>query len=243
MSYGYENRNEDGNEDDGSWFGVLLAGAVVGAMVMGLVWVGAWWLSSDDPEPKAEVVYRQPPEEEPPLEFTGASSVTSLEDRCHTVRDAQTAALRAAADSLDQWEIHIGAMNKLVVGAITLKQAWQFWNDTRSGAHKRLHDYAVAQRHHQQRIYRCPAPSAAERKATPALGPCHRAVAARARTLHRARIALGTWKQHVHHMDMLRSGEMTPEQANQLWLQSWREGDRELRAYREAARASRGMTC
>jgi hypothetical protein len=36
---------------------------------------------------------------------------------------AQIRPLRTAEASLAQWEIHIGAMNKLVTGAITLEQA------------------------------------------------------------------------------------------------------------------------
>ena len=68
-------------------------------------------------------------------------------------------------------------------------------------------------------------------------------MAARDRTLHRATVALRTWETHVHHMEMLRDGEMTPQQATELWLQSWRAGDREVQAYREAARAGRGLTC
>jgi hypothetical protein len=44
-------------------------------------------------------------------------------------------------------------------------------------------------------------------------------------------------------MDMLRQGKMTPQQATELWLQSWRQGMREVKAYRAAARAAKEVTC
>jgi hypothetical protein len=44
-------------------------------------------------------------------------------------------------------------------------------------------------------------------------------------------------------MDMLRAGEMSPEQATRLWLRSWHQGDRELEAYSRAARATHGQAC
>lgn len=247
MSYGYEHENEhqDDDEDEGSWTGVLLVGAAVGAMVVGLVWVGTWWLSPSDPEPepRQDAVPARQVVDDPVPDPTEASETTSPLDRCLTVHDAQQAPLRAATGSLTQWEVHIGAMNKLVVGAITLQQARQFWNDTREGAHAKLHEFATARRHYDQRIYRCPAPRPAAAEANPALGTCHRAVAADGRTIRLATIALGTWERHVHHMDMLRRGEMTAQQAGRLWLQNWREGDREVQAYRAAARTGRGLTC
>jgi hypothetical protein len=58
-----------------------------------------------------------------------------------------------------------------------------------------------------------------------------------------AAVTLGTWQIHVHHMDMLRAGEMTPEEATRLWLASWRQGDRELKAYSRATQATRGQRC
>ena len=61
------------------------------------------------------------------------------------------------------------------------------------------------------------------------LDTCHHAVTARGRALRLATIALVRWEEHVHHMDMLRAGEMTPEQATELWLQNWQAGDREIR--------------
>ncbi len=241
MSYGYENENQI--EDEGSWTGVLLVGAAVGAMVVGLVWVGTWWLSPPDPEPRQEVVASRQVVDEPVVDTSEVSETPSHLDRCQAVYDAERAPLEAAVGSLAQWEVHIGAMNKLVVGAITLKQARQFWKDTREGAHAKLHDFATARRHYDQRIFRCPAPRRAVEEANPALGTCHRAVAAHGRTIRLATVALGRWERHVHHMDMLRSGEMTAQQASRLWLRNWRDGDREVRAYRAAARAGKGLAC
>ena len=42
-------------------------------------------------------------------------------------------------------------------------------------------------------------------------------------------------------MDMLRLGEITPEEATQAWLTMWQQGDRDLDAYRAAARLARSL--
>ena len=163
--------------------------------------------------------------------------------RCREVFEAQSAPLRAAAASLDQWEVHIGAMNKLVTGAITLNQATQFWNQTRVGASTKLQSFAAARERFQQRSARCPAPSNSGTAIPPERRACYRAVAARNQTLRLAIVSLETWQQHVHHMEMLRRGEMTAQDATRLWLQSWRTGNDQVRAYRAAARAANGKTC
>jgi hypothetical protein len=167
---------------------------------------------------------------------------TSYLGRCQEVYEAQSDPLRTADVSLAQWEVHVGAMNKLVVGAITLQQAKQFWNQTRVGASQRLEEFATAAARFDQRTARCPDPAGSP-DVSPQLTRCHQAVAARNRTLSLATVALATWKMHVHHMNMLRSGEMTPEEATRLWLRNWKQGDREVHAYRDAARAAEGRTC
>jgi hypothetical protein len=138
--------------------------------------------------------------------------------------------------------VHIGAMNKLVVGAITPEQVRQFWAQTRVGAGAKLQRFAAAHARYDRRHAHCPDPGPAAR-AKPALTTCHRAVAARDRELDLAATTLGTWEQHLHHMEMLRDGEMTVEQAIQVWLGSWTEADREIRAYRAASRSATGLSC
>ena len=134
-------------------------------------------------------------------------------------------------------------MNKLVVGAITLKQATQFWNQTRVGASAKLKSFAAAREPFQQRSARCPTPSSSETAISPQRRACSRAVAARNQTLRLAVVSLGTWQEHVHHMEMLRRGEMTPQEATRLWLQTWQNGNDQVGAYRAAARAAKGKAC
>ena len=134
---------------------------------------------------------------------------------------------------MTQWEVHIGAMNKLVVGAISVAQAQQFWNQTRNGATRNLERFADAQRAYQQRTARCPTPN---RQASEELRECAAVVTAQRRELVRAAVALSTWRTHVHHMEMLRRGEMSAEDATRMWLASWRTGARQVDVYRGAAR-------
>ena len=234
MSYWYENENE------GNWIGILVVGAVAGALVVGMAWAATWWLTSPDPEPRQDAAPSQQSVGEPAVQSSEPEAATSALARCRSVYDTQTAPLRAAAVSLDQWEVHIGAMNKLVVGAISLPQARQFWGQTRVGAHAKLHEFATTRSDYDRRIYHCAGPGTQDK---PVLEECHRAVVSRGQTLHLATVSLATWEEHVHHMEMLRRGEMTPQEATDLWLQSWRQGVREVEAYRAAARADRGLTC
>ena len=229
----------------------VVAGALAGAMVVAFAWLGVAWLGSEDPPPDHDapgsaalpstaVPSTALPSTEGPVN-AGESTIELA--RCREVFEAQSAPLRAAAASLDQWEVHIGAMNKLVTGAITLKQATQFWNQTRVGASTKLQSFAAARERFQQRSARCPAPSNSGTAIPPERRACYRAVAARNQTLRLAIVSLETWQQHVHHMEMLRRGEMTAQDATRLWLQSWRTGNDQVRAYRAAARAANGKTC
>ena len=238
---------ENSEKDRRSAFLVgALAGGLAGAMVVAFAWLAMGGSGSEDPSPDRDTP-GSAAEESTALPSTGGpvnagEPATDLA-RCREVFDAQSAPLRAAAVSLGQWEVHIGAMNKLVVGAITLKQATQFWNQTRVGASTKLKSFAAARGPFQQRSARCPTPSSSGTAISTERRACSRAVAARNQTLRLAIVSLETWQGHVHHMEMLRRGEMTPQEATQLWLQSWQKGDDEVRAYRAAARAAEGNTC
>jgi hypothetical protein len=39
---------------------------------------------------------------------------------------------------------------------------------------------------------------------------------------------------HMKHMDMLRSGMMSPSQAEAIWIKSWHQGQQEVNQYRSA---------
>lgn len=210
---------------------LLVAGAAVGAVVVGLIWiVQASSTRGQLEEPSSESVERQPDPDEP-----------DRLARCQEVFEAQTRPLRAAEASLSQWEVHIGAMNKLVTGAITLEQAREFWDESRVSADGLLARHASALQMFGQRTARCPRTKPGT--LTAAEARCTRAVAARGKALYEASVAHATWRVHVGHMEMLRSGEMSPDEATQSWLMNWRQGVRELRAYRTAARAAEDQTC
>jgi hypothetical protein len=154
-------------------------------------------------------------------------------ERCSSSANALDPSLRAAEPAMDQWAVHVGAMNKLVAGELTLQQATAFWNQTRVGAQRqiaRFQDAVSMMRHHG---VDCPAPARLS-SASPALRACAQRVAADLRTIEAARTAIHTWDEHVHHMEMLRLGTMSPARATRLWLSLWHQGVRELEAYRDS---------
>lgn len=210
---------------------VFLTGAAVGAVVVGLIWfiqASATRGQLDEPPPESS-------------ERQADSETEGRLARCQEVFEAQTRPLRAAEKSLSQWEVHIGAMNRLVTGAITLEQAREFWEESRVSADGLLAGHASAVQAFGQRTARCP--KAKPGTLTAAEARCVRAVSARGKALYEASVAHATWRRHVGHMEMLRSGEMSPEEATQAWLMNWRQGAQELRAYRAAARAAEDQTC
>ena len=139
-----------------------------------------------------------------------------------------------AQPALDQWAVHVGAMNKLVLGEITLQQATAFWDRTRVAARHHVDDFRGSVTDLRRRGVDCPSPSLLAPGAR-ALPGCVRRVAAHVRALGAARTSIDTWEHHIHDMEMLRSGELSPEDATAMWLSMWQQGVRDLDAYDAAA--------
>ena len=70
-----------------------------------------------------------------------------------------------------------------------------------------------------------------------AVRSCARLVDADLGVLRVARTSIDTWDKHVHHMDMLRMGTLSPDDATRMWLSMWQRGVQELKAYRTATRS------
>lgn len=243
---------EDGTDGD-DWptpFGDTGRGALVAACLVGvvttLVLVLLWSVftrAGEEPRQAAEgpdptslgSISEGAAEAAPPVR----TAPTRLA-RCVQAQQALQGPLEAAGPALDQWAIHVGAMNKLVVGEITLQQATAFWNSTRLGAHRGVKDFHDAVEVLRRVGVDCPSPVLLAPGAR-ALPACAREVQAEAHALRAAQVSVATWNEHIHHMDMLRLGQMTPEEATRLWLASWQQGVRELDAYEAAAREAQGV--
>ena len=59
----------------------------------------------------------------------------------------------------------------------------------------------------------------------------------------RARSAVGTWEHHVHDMEMLRMGHLTPAQATAAWRKNWKTGENQIQAYDKAAAKAKKIHC
>jgi hypothetical protein len=133
---------------------------------------------------------------------------------------------------MDAWAVHIGAMNKLVVGAITLAQANAFWGQTRLGAMSNIRDFQVADDRARSLTVACPPATLVDNASVAA---CSRRAGQQAAALGAARDAVRTWKHHVRDMEMLRMGHMSPATATRMWLANWHKGVDQLQAYHRAA--------
>ena len=158
--------------------------------------------------------------------------------RCADAARAVQPALRRAASSMAQWQVHVTAMNQLVGGAITLQQASAFWNRTRVGALRRIERFEHAWTRLHRTGVTCPGPGALSPHASGRLRACARDVQTDRRVLRTARTAIGTWRRHVHAMNMLRMGELSATAASRMWMAMWHRGQDEIDAYRAAAHRS-----
>ena len=164
-------------------------------------------------------------------------------ERCADAARALEAPLEAARPALRQWDVHVQAMNKLVVGEITLAQATRFWDQTRVGAQRNVAGFRTAWSELERTGVDCPA-AGLMGPAPDAVRSCSRLVQAEMGVLRTARTSIDTWDVHVQHMDMLRMGTMSPEEATEMWLTMWRRGVRDLGAYRTATQdPALGLAC
>ena len=218
--------------------GFFVGGVAVGVLLL-IVWliVSPDFLSSDgadEPRLGRGLPSRTPSAEQP-------SSPDQMQ-RCIDAATAMKAPLRRAASSVAQWQIHVGAMNKLVSGAITLRQATAFWSRTRVDALQRVAQFERAWTRLQRQGVNCPAPEGLPSQSVKKLRSCAQQVHADMQVLRAARTAIGTWRSHVHAMNMLRMGMLSPSRATQMWLAMWHRGQNEINSYRVAVRVSREVS-
>ena len=176
------------------------------------------------------------------------ASLASLAERCRLANLRQQAPLSAAEVSLAQFDKHIDAMNLLVAGKISLAVATTFWDETRVKAVENAAAFRRADKELAASGTTCPAPDPALADASPygqvvTLKSCVSAITARDAALARARTAVTTWEHHVHDMEMLRLGHITPAQATAAWQKSWKTGEKQLHAYDRAAGKAAKIRC
>jgi hypothetical protein len=222
----------------------LLALTFLVGTILGLLGVVLWVSVMDDDggDASLQASSRTVADEPEPVPRDDASSAPAQQPadtratRCSEAAAALEAPLGAAGPALRQWDVHVDAMNKLVVGEITLQQATAFWNQTRLGAQRNVDRFREAWTALERTGVDCPAPALLG-PAPAALRSCSRLVEAELGVARTAKTSIGTWDTHVHHMDMLRMGTLSPEKATEMWLAMWRRGVRDLDAYRAAARS------
>jgi hypothetical protein len=221
----------------------LLALTFLVGTILGLLGVVLWVSVMDDDggDASLQASSRTVADEPEPVPRDDASSAPAQQPadtratRCSEAAAALEAPLGAAGPALRQWDVHVDAMNKLVVGEITLQQATAFWNQTRLGAQRNVDRFRKAWTALERTGVDCPAPALLG-PAPAALRSCSRLVEAELGVARTAKTSIDTWDTHVHHMDMLRMGTLSPEKATEMWLAMWRRGVRDLDAYRAAAR-------
>lgn len=193
-----------------TWKSVLLAVLSV-VSVLGLTfWVGATLANprkvTTQPEPMV-TVYVTP---------------TPATDPCRSVLVAQGRVVTAAEAPIAQWRIHIGAMQKLAAGQITLKQATKFWDDTQHASHGAITSFEVVNATY------------VKTKKSPVCIPELRSGEI---VLALARRTIEQWHAHANDMDLLDKGELSASKALARWEEFYPRGQAQLAAYDEARKA------
>lgn len=178
----------------------------------------------------------------------GPTSLAAVAETCRLANLRQQTPLSAADVSLAQFDKHIDAMNLLVAGKISLAVATTFWDETRVGATQNAAAFRLADREFATSGARCAALDPTVAEVAPygqvvAIKGCASAIAHRTRALAKARAAVTTWEHHIHDMEMLRLGHITPAQATAAWQKSWKTGENQLRAYDQAAAKAKKIRC
>ena len=219
----------------------LISGVVLGILVS-IVAAWVWW-SPNAGTPAGSTdqarLSAQQPSDGPSAPPTAATDQMA---RCVDAATAMQPALDRADSSMDQWAVHVGAMNQLVAGAITLQQATAFWNQTRVKARERIEAFHQAWNSIKQHSIDCPRADLLPTQVPEELRTCAHEVAHDLRVLRAARPAIATWHHHVHAMEMLRMGKISPATATNMWLAMWQRGQQEIATYRTAARAATSIS-
>lgn len=216
-------------------FLVFVIGAVVGALLVGAVWV----VVSRTSDPSGS---RQAASQAVGNSRAGAVASPTPAGGCAGVFQAQEAVLSAAADSLSQWQVHTDEMNELVTGAGTLDQTLASWDRARGGAQRLVNEFQTALEEYRKRDARCPEAGIGSSVA-PTAGTCAAAVADRSVVIRSAVPAIRTWGRHIDEMEMLRLGDKTQAELTQMWLKTWRTAVRQLSTYNTGVARVRSESC
>lgn len=163
---------------------------------------------------------------------------------CRQLWSLERGVLTAARPAMGQWEQHIAAMNQLVAGKITLTQAVSYWSRSRVRAERHVRAFEAADRSFRSTSASvCPAATARPPGASTDLAACAEAAGAAGTTLAAARTSMRTWSHHIRDMERLRTGALSPTMAQQMWLQTWKQGARELRVYQHDETRSEQLGC
>jgi hypothetical protein len=259
---GYDDEPWDGTDEEPGWpdepssgrpgaaalAGTFLLG-IVTCLVLVLIW-GALTGEDAEVDAAAESSLLRDSRQPGTLSAEGTSPTTGDPSHDHPgrtrlVRCATSArtlqdSMDAAQPALEQWGVHVGAMNQLVVGEITLQQATAFWERTRLGAQRHIAAFRDAVATLRRQGVDCPSPALLAPGAR-ALAGCAPHGEAQIAVVRAATTSIDTWDQHVKHMDMMRLGELSPAKATEMWLSMWRAGVRDLDAYDAAVRRSRQL--
>ena len=188
------------------------------------------------------------PSQTPAAVSTAAVGLAAAAETCRLANLRQQAPLSAAEVSLAQFDKHIDAMNLLVAGKISLSVATTFWDETRVKATQNAKAFRQADKELAANAAVCPALDPTVANAAPygevvAIKSCGSAITARSKALAKARSAVSTWEHHVHDMEMLRMGHLTPAQATAAWRKNWKTGEKQLAAFDKAAAQATKIPC
>lgn len=192
-----------------------------------LVIVGVFWASSRPPQPSPS----PSGEVKPAAKVAQRAQVEGAAAECSIGRDRIGELHAATSAAMQQWRLHIDAMNQLVAGKITLDQATAFWDSTRVEGQRTMTAWEQVDQAYRERPPTCAPVPDVQSQRNEDVSDCARRSEAAATAFARARATLTHWRTHIEHMEMLRHGMMDASRAAELWKKMYRQAGPDISQY------------
>jgi hypothetical protein len=181
-----------------------------------------------------------------------SEALTAAAEACGTLWEADSAALAAAAATLEQWRAHVGAQVGFNAGTNTADEAKAQWAASRVGAAENSAAFEEADAAYQAQIaggdgnepQRCAVPEGdVSGELAAQVQTCAASLAVHQSALEAARTAYAGWKTHQAEMAALAAGEMARVDELTSWESLWRAGQTNLAVYDERAAQATAAAC
>lgn len=217
--------------------------AVVVAVFAVVVSVAATaWAISGGPGAETQAADSSPPANAATANDDGEGqddSVSAAEESlvaCAQALELADEAVAAAEPGVDNWEAHIRAHTDLVNGEVSWPEAEQIFDETAADGPGDLKRFDAAEKAYQEAADACDGLQEVEfgDRLAPAAEACQYYSAAARSAVEAASATIEDWREHLADERKHAEGELTGDEAEEKWIQAWRNGGPRITSFRSA---------